>query len=67
MQKRLAKEARDQEKQAKALAAGKKIKDSNAKTGRGRGDTSFFKVTCKVLTANQTYTIWSSLFLTPFL
>ncbi|KAG0600570.1 hypothetical protein M758_11G044100 [Ceratodon purpureus] len=46
-EKRLAKEARDQEKLAKALAAGKKIKESNAKTGRGRGDTSFFKVTCK--------------------
>lgn len=61
MQKRLAKEARDQEKQAKALASGKKIKESNAKTGRGRGDTSLFKVTCKVLTPKQTYTALSLL------
>jgi DNA topoisomerase-6 subunit B len=48
MQKRLAKEARDQLKQAKALAAGKKVKEAIAsKIGKGRGDTSFFKVTCK--------------------
>lgn len=53
MQKRLAKEARDQEKQAKAIAAGKKVKESLARSGSRRGDTSFFKVTCKVLTPKQ--------------
>lgn len=57
MQKRLAKEAKEQEKVAKALAAGKKVKDPHAKTGKGRGDTCFFKVTCKVLTLKQTYTM----------
>lgn len=55
MKKRLAKEVREQEKQAKALAAGKKLKESTvAKTGKGRGDTSFFKVTCKVINAQST-------------
>lgn len=46
-EKRLAKEAKEQEKVAKALAAGKKVKDPHAKTGKGRGDTCFFQVTCK--------------------
>ncbi|KAJ7561257.1 hypothetical protein O6H91_03G020500 [Diphasiastrum complanatum] len=47
-EKRLAKEAREQEKQAKAAAAGKKVKDSNAvKLGKGRGEALFYKVTCK--------------------
>ncbi|BBN02322.1 DNA topoisomerase VI subunit B [Marchantia polymorpha subsp. ruderalis] len=45
-EKRLAKEAKDQEKQAKALAAGKKVNPSDAKLVKGR-DTPVFKVTCK--------------------
>ncbi|CAM6127753.1 unnamed protein product [Calypogeia fissa] len=44
-EKRLAKEAKDQEKQAKAIAAGKKFKDGlEFKKGR---NTPVFKVTCK--------------------
>ncbi|GMH10304.1 hypothetical protein Nepgr_012145 [Nepenthes gracilis] len=47
-EKRLAKEARDQEIQAKNSALGKKIKEpSAAKTIKGRGGASFYRVTCK--------------------
>lgn len=47
-EKRLAKEAKEQEKQAKNLAAGKKIKDIiTKKPSKSRGESSFFKVTCK--------------------
>ncbi|XP_064973716.1 DNA topoisomerase 6 subunit B-like isoform X2 [Musa acuminata AAA Group] len=46
--KRLAKEARMQEIQAKNVALGKKLKEPPAiKSGKGRGEASFFKVTCK--------------------
>lgn len=48
-QKRLAKEARFQETQAKNAALGKKVKDTPAARGKGRGEASFFRVTCKVL------------------
>lgn len=49
MQKRLAKEARAQEIQAKNAALGKKIKEPQApKTVKGRGEASFYRVTCKV-------------------
>nr|XP_018677630.1 PREDICTED: DNA topoisomerase 6 subunit B isoform X2 [Musa acuminata subsp. malaccensis] len=47
-EKRLAKEARMQEIQAKNVALGKKLKEPPAiKSGKGRGEASFFKVTCK--------------------
>ncbi|XP_058071172.1 DNA topoisomerase 6 subunit B isoform X2 [Magnolia sinica] len=47
-EKRLAKEARDQEIQAKNAALGKKMKETPAlKAVKGRGETSFFRVTCK--------------------
>ncbi|XP_064988197.1 DNA topoisomerase 6 subunit B-like isoform X1 [Musa acuminata AAA Group] len=47
-EKRLAKEARMQEIQAKNVALGKKLKEPPAiKGGKGRGEASFFKVTCK--------------------
>ncbi|THU59228.1 hypothetical protein C4D60_Mb03t22750 [Musa balbisiana] len=47
-EKRLAKEARMQEIQAKNVAVGKKLKEPPAiKSGKGRGEASFFKVTCK--------------------
>ncbi|KAL4198195.1 hypothetical protein AMTRI_Chr03g44710 [Amborella trichopoda] len=45
-EKRLAKEARDQEIQAKNIAHGKKIKETSKST-KSRGDASFFRVTCK--------------------
>ncbi|KAL3696020.1 hypothetical protein R1sor_010096 [Riccia sorocarpa] len=45
-EKRLAKEAKEQEKQAKALAAGKRVGPADSKYGRGR-DNPVFKVTCK--------------------
>lgn len=49
MQKRLAKEARNQEIQAKNAALGKKVKEPAApKAARGRGEASFYRVTCKV-------------------
>lgn len=49
LQKRLAKEARIQEMQAKNAALGKKVKESAAvKTIKGRGEASYYKVTCKV-------------------
>jgi len=49
MQKRLAKEARAQEMQAKNAALGKKVKETHApKVGKGRGEASFYRVTCKV-------------------
>lgn len=49
MQKRLAKEVRAQEIQAKNAAVGKKVKEpSTAKGMKGRGEASFYKVTCKV-------------------
>ena len=49
VQKRLAKEAKEQEKQAKIVASGKKVKELVAKkTLKSRGESSFFKVTCKV-------------------
>lgn len=48
-QKRLAKEARTQEIQAKNAALGKKIKDpTSAKGIKGRGEASFYRVACKV-------------------
>ncbi|XP_057472851.1 DNA topoisomerase 6 subunit B isoform X1 [Actinidia eriantha] len=47
-EKRLAKEARNQEIHAKNAALGKKAKEPAApKAMRGRGETSFYKVTCK--------------------
>ncbi|KAL5708008.1 DNA topoisomerase (ATP-hydrolyzing) [Ranunculus cassubicifolius] len=46
-EKRLAKEARDQEIQAKNALLGKKTKASTAKGLKGRGEASFFRVTCK--------------------
>lgn len=47
-EKRLAKEARAQEIQAKNASAGKKVKESAAsKSVRGRGEASFYRVTCK--------------------
>lgn len=49
MQKRLAKEARALELQAKNAALGKKVKEPSATKGaRGRGEASFYRVTCKV-------------------
>lgn len=48
-QKRLAKEARTQEIQAKNAALGKKIKEpASAKGIKGRGEASFYRVACKV-------------------
>eukprot|EP00249_Psilotum_nudum_P016619 c25911_g1_i1 orf=138-2168(+) len=47
-EKRLAKEAKEQERQAKNMASGKKSKELAANKGaKGRGESSFFKVTCK--------------------
>ncbi|XAR69882.1 DNA topoisomerase (ATP-hydrolyzing) [Bertholletia excelsa] len=47
-EKRLAKEARNQEIQAKNAALGKKVKEPAApKAIRGRGEASFYRVTCK--------------------
>ncbi|KAL6591876.1 hypothetical protein ACP70R_049739 [Stipagrostis hirtigluma subsp. patula] len=46
-EKRLAKEARFQEVQAKNAALGKKVKEAPAVRGKGRGEAAFFKVTCK--------------------
>ncbi|XP_050221916.1 DNA topoisomerase 6 subunit B [Mercurialis annua] len=47
-EKRLAKEARTQEIQAKNAALGKKVKDQSAAKGmKGRGEASFYRVTCK--------------------
>lgn len=47
-EKRLAKEAREQEKLAKVAALGKKPKEmSTTKSQKARGETSFFRVTCK--------------------
>eukprot|EP00252_Welwitschia_mirabilis_P003041 TRINITY_DN13100_c0_g1_i1.p1 TRINITY_DN13100_c0_g1~~TRINITY_DN13100_c0_g1_i1.p1 ORF type:complete len:676 (-),score=156.66 TRINITY_DN13100_c0_g1_i1:550-2577(-) len=47
-EKRLAKEAREQEKLAKLAALGKKSKETPAARGvKGRGEASFFKVTCR--------------------
>lgn len=49
MQKRLAKEARAQEVQAKNAALGKKVKEQSTMKGmKGRGEASFYRVTCKV-------------------
>lgn len=49
MQKRLAKEARAQEQQAKNAALGKKVKEPSATKGvKGRGEASFYRVSCKV-------------------
>lgn len=49
MQKRLAKEARAQETQAKNATLGKKVKEPPVSKGmKGRGEASFYKVTCKV-------------------
>ncbi|XP_057731890.1 DNA topoisomerase 6 subunit B-like isoform X1 [Arachis stenosperma] len=46
--KRLAKEARAQEIQAKNAALGKKVKETPASKGiRGRGEASFYRVICK--------------------
>ncbi|KAI3984321.1 hypothetical protein MKX01_011275 [Papaver californicum] len=46
-EKRRAKEARDQETQTKNIAAGKKVKGPAQKAMKGRGEASFFRVTCK--------------------
>ncbi|XP_008782884.2 DNA topoisomerase 6 subunit B [Phoenix dactylifera] len=47
-EKRLAKEARFQEIQAKNAALGKKVKEPSVVRGlKGRGEASFFRVTCK--------------------
>uniref|UniRef100_A0A2N9HG37 DNA topoisomerase 6 subunit B n=1 Tax=Fagus sylvatica TaxID=28930 RepID=A0A2N9HG37_FAGSY len=47
-EKRLAKEARAQEIQAKNALLGKKVKETPASKGmKGRGDASFYRVTCK--------------------
>ncbi|KAM7502623.1 hypothetical protein LguiB_001527 [Lonicera macranthoides] len=47
-EKRLAKEARIQEIQAKNAALGKKVKDpTSSKAIKGRGEASFYRVTCK--------------------
>ncbi|KAK2371129.1 DNA topoisomerase 6 subunit B [Trifolium repens] len=47
-EKRLAKEARAQELQAKNASLGKKVKDTPASKGiKGRGEASFYRVTCK--------------------
>lgn len=49
LQKRLAKEARAQEIQAKNATTGKKVKEPVALKGmKGRGEASFYRVTCKV-------------------
>lgn len=49
MQRRVAKEARAQELQAKNAALGKKLKEPAATKGmKGRGEASFYRVTCKV-------------------
>ncbi|GBG80562.1 hypothetical protein CBR_g31022 [Chara braunii] len=47
-ERRLAREIKEQERQAKLLAAGKKIKEAaTPRGGKGRGDVSFYRVTCK--------------------
>ncbi|KVI09421.1 hypothetical protein Ccrd_012186 [Cynara cardunculus var. scolymus] len=47
-EKRLAKEARFQETQAKNAALGKKVKEpTSGKAIKGRGEASFYRVTCK--------------------
>uniref|UniRef100_A0A2P2LAL6 DNA topoisomerase 6 subunit B n=2 Tax=Rhizophora mucronata TaxID=61149 RepID=A0A2P2LAL6_RHIMU len=47
-EKRLAKEARAHETQAKNIALGKKVKETTASKGmKGRGEASFYRVTCK--------------------
>ncbi|GMI84168.1 topoisomerase 6 subunit B, ROOT HAIRLESS 3, ELONGATED HYPOCOTYL 6, HARLEQUIN [Hibiscus trionum] len=47
-EKRLAKEARAQELQAKNAALGKKVKEHAVSKGaKGRGEASFYRVTCK--------------------
>ena len=47
--KRLAKEARAQEIQAKNAMLRKKVKEQPAAKGmKGRGEASFYRVTCKV-------------------
>ena len=49
VQRRLAKEAKAQEIQAKNAALGKKVKETTASKGmKGRGEASFYRVTCKV-------------------
>lgn len=49
MQKRVAKEARAQEIQAKNAALGKKVKEPQSnKAMKGRGEASFYRVTCRV-------------------
>lgn len=45
LQKRLAREAREQERQAKA---GKKPKEGPRAGGKGKGDATFYRVTVKV-------------------
>ena len=54
MQKRLAKEARAQEIQAKNASLGKKVKEVQAPKGiKGRGEASFYRVTCKVCSVSS--------------
>ncbi|KMT14432.1 hypothetical protein BVRB_4g072100 [Beta vulgaris subsp. vulgaris] len=46
-EKRMAKEAREQESQAKSVALGKKVKETSVKAVKGRSEASFFRVICK--------------------
>ncbi|KAI6685533.1 hypothetical protein NL676_031446 [Syzygium grande] len=46
-EKRLAKEARNQEIQAKNAALGKKVKEATPAKMKGRGEASFYRVKCK--------------------
>ncbi|KAH9618145.1 hypothetical protein KSS87_008498 [Heliosperma pusillum] len=46
-QKRLLKEARDQQIHAKNAASGKKLKEPTTRPIKGRGEASFYRVTCK--------------------
>ncbi|XP_057250550.1 DNA topoisomerase 6 subunit B isoform X2 [Beta vulgaris subsp. vulgaris] len=43
----MAKEAREQESQAKSVALGKKVKETSVKAVKGRSEASFFRVICK--------------------
>lgn len=66
-QKRLAKEARDLEIQLKNPVSSKKPKEPTAKPVRGRGEASFYRVTCKVLFALLIFSLSPSLLpLIPF-
>lgn len=59
VQKRLAKEARAQELQAKNAALGKKAKETPVPKGiKGRGEASFYRVTCKVRIVSASVLFW---------